>query len=226
MIRVLIVDDQMVVTQGLRVILEGEDDISVVGIAHNGAQAVDMIEKVEPNLVLMDLKMPTMNGIHATRTIREQYPEIFVLVLTTYSADEWVFDAIRAGASGYLLKDSDGDDIIAAIKGTVEGKTHIDPAIADKLLLLARDTVVPDKNIFAELTDRERDMLRYLASGLTNREIGNKLSISDGTVRNNMSTILNKLGASDRTQAAALAWYHGLVNRADMSFSKDHEPPD
>jgi DNA-binding NarL/FixJ family response regulator len=213
MIRVLIVDDQVVVTEGLRVILNSEDTIEVVGVAHNGAQAVEQVGKLEPDLVLMDLKMPIMNGIRATRAIREQYPDTHILVLTTYSADEWVFDAIRAGASGYLLKDSDGDDIIAAIAGTIEGRTHIDPAIADKLLALARQQVEPDTAIFAELTSRELDILRYIARGLTNTDIAEKLILAEGTVRNNVSAILNKLGLADRTQAAALAWHHGLVQR-------------
>lgn len=213
MIRVLIVDDQVVVTEGLRVILNLAPTIEVIGVAYNGAQAVELVGTLKPDLVLMDLKMPGMNGIRATRAIREMYPGTHVLVLTTYSADEWVFDAIRAGASGYLLKDSDGDDIVAAIEGTVEGRTHIDPAVADKLLVLARQQIQPNTAIFAELSERELIILRYIARGLTNTDIANRLSLAEGTVRNNVSTILNKLNVSDRTQAAALAWHHGLVHR-------------
>ncbi|SRR5690554_5977126 len=213
MIRVLIVDDQVVVTEGLRVILSLAPSVEVAGVAYDGAQAVELVGKLKPDLVLMDLKMPGMNGIRATRAIREQYPDTHILVLTTYSADEWVFDAIRAGASGYLLKDSDGDDIVAAIEGTVEGRTHIDPAIADKLLALARQQVRPDTAIFADLTERELTILRYIARGLTNPDIANRLVLAEGTVRNNVSMILNKLGVADRTQAAALAWHHGLVQR-------------
>jgi len=223
MIRVLIVDDQMVVTEGLRVILNSEPGMEVVGVAHDGAQAVEQVSDLEPDLVLMDLKMPVMNGIRATHIIREQYPQTYVLVLTTYSADEWVFDAIRAGASGYLLKDSDGDDIIAAIVGTIEGRTHIDPAIADKLLVLAREQVQPNLAVFADLTERELSILRYVARGLTNTDIAEKLFLAEGTVRNNVSAILNKLGVADRTQAAALAWHHGLVQRGtgDLHESDD-----
>jgi len=213
MIRVLVVDDQVVVTEGLRVILNLAPAIEVIGVAYDGAQAVEMVGKLKPDLVLMDLKMPGMNGIRATRAIREQYPDTHILVLTTYSADEWVFDAIRAGASGYLLKDSGGDDIIAAIKGTVEGRTHIDPAVADKLLALARQQIRPDTSIFAELSQRELAILRYIARGLTNTDIAERLALAEGTVRNNVSAILNKLGVADRTQAAALAWHHGLVQR-------------
>jgi DNA-binding NarL/FixJ family response regulator len=219
MVRVLIVDDQVVVTEGLRVILNLAPTIEVVGVAYDGAQAVELVGKLKPDLVLMDLKMPGMNGIRATRAIREQYPGTHILVLTTYSADEWLFDAIRAGASGYLLKDSDGDAIVAAIEGTVEGRTHIDPAVADKLLALARQQIQPDTAIFAELTGRELTILRYLARGLTNADIADRLTLAEGTVRNNVSIILNKLGVADRTQAAALAWHHGLVHRGTSDLN-------
>jgi DNA-binding NarL/FixJ family response regulator len=213
MIRVLIVDDQVVVTEGLRVILNLATTIEVVGVAYGGSQAVELVGKLQPDLVLMDLKMPGMNGIRATQAIHTQYPATHVLVLTTYSADEWVFDAIRAGASGYLLKDSTGDEIVAAIEGTVKGRTHIDPAVADKLLTLARQQIQPNSAFFADLSERERVILCYVARGWTNTDIAEKLTLAEGTVRNNVSTILNKLGVADRTQAAALAWHHGLVHR-------------
>src|SRR5690606_23617140 len=165
MIRVLIVDDQVVVTEGLRVILSLAPSAEVAGAAYGGAQAAELVGTLKPDLVLLDLRMRAMTGIRATRVVREQHPDTRRRVLTTYSADEWVFDAIRAGASGYLLKDSDGDDIVAAIEGTVEGRTHIDPAIADKLLALARQQVRPDTAIFADLTERELTILRYIARG-------------------------------------------------------------
>ncbi len=223
MIRVLIVDDQVVVTEGLRVILNLAPTIEVVGVAYDGNQAVELVGKLTPDLVLMDLKMPRMNGIQATRAIREQYSETYVLVLTTYDADEWVFDAVRAGASGYLLKDSDGEDIVAAIEGTVEGQTHIDPAIADKLLMLVRQQAKPDPAIAADLSEREYVILQYIARGLTNADIAKKLFLADGTVRNNVSSILNKLGVGDRTQAAALAWHHGLVHRGIDALNADDD---
>ncbi len=213
MIRVLIVDDQDVVSKGLRTILNTAGTIEVIGIAQNGAQALELVETYQPDLVLMDLKMPIMNGILATQKIRQQYPGVYVLVLTTFNADEWVFDAIRAGASGYLLKDADGDEIITAIEGTIEGRTYIDPAIGEKLLMLGRQQVVPNIHIFADLSEREVSILKYMARGLTNHEIGQRLHLADGTVRNNISAILRKLAVQDRTQAAALAWHHGLVNR-------------
>ncbi len=218
MIRVVIVDDQKLVTEGIQVILGAAKTIEVVGVGHDGQQALELVGKLKPGLVLMDLKMPVMNGIHATRTIREKYPETYVLVLTTYDADEWVFDAIRAGAAGYLLKDSPAEDIIAAIEGTVEGKTHIDPSIADKLVSLVREQVQPDTTIAADLTARELEILKYIARGMTNAEIARKLFLAEGTVRNYVSTVMDKIGVADRTQAAALAWHHGLVNRRDANL--------
>lgn len=216
MIRVLLVDDQDIVIQGLRVILKTEADIEVIGVAHNGAKALDVMDSLHPDLVLMDLKMPILNGIDATRIIRERYPDIFVLVLTTFDADEWVFDALRAGASGYLLKDSPADEIVAAIKGTMQGRTHIDPAVADKLLILAREHPQTDMSIFSDLTERELLILKDIARGLTTYQIAQKLTLSEGTLRNIVSVILNKLAVEDRTQAAALAWHHGLVSHAGI----------
>jgi len=222
MIRILIVDDQVIVTEGLRKIFDASPAIEVVGVAYDGAQAVEQVGKLKPDLVLMDLKMPGMNGIRATRAIREQYPDIYVLVLTTYSADEWVFDAIRAGASGYLLKDSDRHALVAAIEGTVEGRTHIDPTVADKLLALARQQVKPDTAIFADLTERELVILRHIARGLTVADIAEKLFLAEGTIRNNITVLLEKLDVEEKTQAAALAWHHGLVHRGTGDLNDDN----
>jgi NarL family two-component system response regulator LiaR len=220
MIRLLIVDDQVIVTEGLRKIFDAAPTIEVVGVAYDGAQALEQAGKLKPDIVLMDLKMPGMNGIRATRAIREQYPDMYVLVLTTYSADEWVFDAIRAGASGYLLKDTNRHTLVAAIEGTVEGRTHIDSAVADKLFTLARQQVKPDTTIFVDLTERELTILRYIARGLTATDIAAKLHLADGTIRNNITVILDKLHVENKVQAAALAWHHGLVQR-DMSDLHD-----
>ena len=215
MIRVMIVDDQVVVCEGLRSILSTAPQIEVVGTAYDGQEALDLIPAAQPDLVLMDLKMPGMNGIHATRAIREQYPHIRVLVLTTYDGDEWVIDAIRSGADGYLLKDSRRVDIVAAIEGTVAGKTHVDPGVADKLFAVVRGASIPDSGVVAELNEREREILQLLATGLSNADIAHRLSLADGTVRNYVSSILAKLDVADRTQAAALAWRYGLVSRQD-----------
>src|SRR5262249_53769940 len=133
MIYMLIVDDQTIVCEGLKVVLQSGQTVEVVGMAHDGAQALRMVEQLHPDLVLMDLKMPWMNGVHATRALHASHPDLPVLVLTTYDDDEWVMDAIRAGARGYLLKDARREDLIAAIEGTVAGRTHIDPKVAGKV---------------------------------------------------------------------------------------------
>jgi DNA-binding NarL/FixJ family response regulator len=135
MIRILICDDQMIVCEGLEKILSSDPDLEVIGIANNGLEAVELTAQTSPDLVLMDLKMPKMNGTIATRKIKEKHPEVAVLVLTTYDDDEWIFDAIRSGASGYLLKDLPPDELIKAIKGTASGKSFVDPAITQKLLI-------------------------------------------------------------------------------------------
>lgn len=213
MLRVLICDDQAFVREGLKVILENARDIEVVGMASDGEQALSLIPTIKPNLVLMDLKMPGMNGIHATRHIRQQHPDIKVLVLTTYSDDNWVFDAIRSGAAGYLLKDASSEQIINAIKGTLSGNTHIDPAVAGKLFNLVTDSKsVPETTLTDLLSERELEVLRLIANGLPNPEIADKLFLSEGTVRNYVSSILSKLGVADRTQAAVLALRYGLAD--------------
>ncbi len=213
MIRVLICDDQDVVREGLRAMLGTTRDIQVAGVAGDGAEAVELVEKFQPDLVLMDLNMPGMNGIQATRLIREKFPSVKVLTLTTYDADEWVFDAIRAGASGYLLKDTPRANLIKAIEGTAAGQTFVDPTVAGKLFTHVADrTVVHDTTIDATLNPREREVLRLLANGQSNSEIAAQLFLSEGTVRNYVSGIFAKLGVTDRTQAAVIALRHGLAD--------------
>ena len=211
MIRVLICDDQAVVREGLRAILGTESDVQVVGVARDGAEALALLSGLRPDLVLMDLKMPAMNGIQATRLIREQHPEIKVLVLTTYDADEWVFDAIRGGADGYLLKDTPREGLVAAIRGTLSGGTHVDPQVAGKLFRrVAQGGPLPEGAAIQQLSERERDVLRLLARGFSNGDIAQSLFLSEGTVRNYVSAIFGKLGVTDRTQAAVLALRAGL----------------
>ena len=208
---VLICDDQALIRDSLRMLLNLEKDIRVVGAAEDGAQAVDMVIEHQPDLVLMDLKMPGMNGIEATRRIRTRYPAVKVLVLTTYDDDEWVFDAIRAGASGYLLKDTPREDVIKAVRGTVEGRSFLDPAVAGKLIgQVAGHQTQPATLITDKLTGREVNVLRLLARGFTNAEIAAQLHLSEGTVRNHVSAIFAKMDVSDRTQAAVIAIQHGL----------------
>jgi DNA-binding NarL/FixJ family response regulator len=217
MIKILICDDQDLVCEGLRAILSTDPDLEVVGVANNGAQALEMIPKLSPVVVLMDLKMPVMNGIQATRHIHQHHPKIKVLVLTTYSEDQWVFDAIRGGASGYLLKDTPREALIQAIKETSAGKTPVDSAVAGRLFdHVAQKTPDPDTAIIEELSDRECDVLRLLARGLSNADIATRLYLSEGTVRNYVSSIFAKLEVNDRTQAAVLAIRYGVVDIHDL----------
>lgn len=211
-IRILIVDDQEVVREGLRVVLDEVPSIQVAGAAAHGAEALEMLPLVQPDLVLMDLKMPLMNGIAATRRIKELSPDMPVLVLTTYDDDGWVYDAIRAGADGYLLKDSHRDMLAAAIEGTYAGRTHIDPAVAGRLFTFVQTGRIPDADISLDLTEREREVLQLLARGDSNAVIAEKLFLALGTVQNYVSSILSKLDLEDRTQAAAFAWQHGIVH--------------
>jgi DNA-binding NarL/FixJ family response regulator len=209
--RVIICDDQAIVRDGLEMLLRLEADIDVTGVAQDGAEAVALVAAHPPDLVLMDLKMPGLNGVEATRRIRSSYPEVKVLVLTTFDDDEWVFDAIRAGASGYLLKDTPRQEVIRAIRGTVEGKSFVDPDVAGKLLgQFASHSARPASQLADRLSERELDVLRLLGRGLNNAEIARQLHLSEGTVRNHISAIFVKLDVSDRTQAAILAIQHGL----------------
>lgn len=212
MIRVVICDDQEVVCQGLNAILGTAENLKVVGIANNGLQALDVLEKQETDVILMDLKMPVMNGIHATKSIKERFPQVKVLVLTTYDADAWLFDAVRNGADGYLLKDTNREMLIQAIEEIAAGKTPVDSKVAGKLFnQLSRGAFPGDSTAGKNLTEREREILRLIAHGMTNAEIARSLFLSEGTVRNYVSAILEKLEVSDRTQAAVLALRFGLV---------------
>jgi len=211
----LVVDDQVVVSEGLRVLLNASPNIEVIDVANNGRDAVNMTRQLTPDIVLMDLKMPEMNGIQATKAITERHPNIPVLILTTYDDDEWVLEAVRAGAKGYLLKDSDRNDIIAAIEGTIAGKTHIDPAVAQKLFTFIKDGTPANAEFVDTLSERELSVLRLLANGMTNAAIADRLFLAEGTVRNHVSSILAKLGVTDRAQATALAWRYGLITPSD-----------
>lgn len=213
MIRVLICDDQWIVCEGLEAILDNVPGLEVVGCANDGAEALEKVGQLHPDVVLMDLNMPVMNGVQATQQITARYPEVRVLVLTTYGADEWVFDALRSGAIGYLLKGTPRENLIAAVKGTAAGESHIDPKVAGKLLKSVSQQQDPAERsmLLAKLSARELDVLRLLAQGLSNTDIAKRLFLSHGTVRNYVSAILTKLNVEDRTQAALLATRYGLV---------------
>ena len=209
--RIIICDDQDIVRDGLELLLKLEKDIEIVGVAEDGAEAVEIAIRTKPDLVLMDFKMPVMNGVDATREIRAKCPGVKVLVLTTYGTDDWVLEALRAGASGYMLKDAAREQVVGAIRGTIEGKTFIDPSVAGKLLgELSGIKKKPAAALTGKLTQREVEVLQLLAKGLGNDEISKQLFLSEGTVRNHVGSIVAKLGVSDRTQAAIIAVQHGL----------------
>jgi DNA-binding NarL/FixJ family response regulator len=215
MVRVLIVDDQTVVREGLAAILSTDPEIEVVGLAGDGQQALEWVSQAEPDVVLMDLKMPVLNGVQATQRLHREHPRVSVLVLTTYASDEWIFDALQAGAAGYLLKDTRRDDLLAAIKGTAEGGAYLAPAIAGRVVQQAIAGPPPPVSSEPEvelLTEREIEILRLVAKGYRNPEIAQRLHLARGTVRNYVSAILQKLGVSDRTQAAMEALKRGLVD--------------
>jgi DNA-binding NarL/FixJ family response regulator len=205
MINLIICDDQEVVCQGLKAILSTTEAINVLGIANNGVELIEKIKKKAPHVVLMDLKMPVMNGLQATKEIKQKYPQIKVLVLTTYDADAWVFDAIRNGADGYLLKDASREKLIQAIVDVSKGRTPVDEKIAKGVQ--KGETLVGKK-----LTDREKEILGLIANGLSNAEIAQEIFLSKGTVRNYVSAILEKLEVKDRTQAAVVALRYGIVD--------------
>jgi len=212
MIKIIICDDQEVVCQGLKAILSTSPDLEVVAIANNGAEALERLAAQPADVVLMDLKMPVMNGIHATKEIKEQYLQTKVLVLTTYDADAWLFDAIRNGADGYLLKDTSREALIQAIQDIASGNTPVDTKVAGKLFhQLAKQIIPGDTTIGENLSQREKEILKLIAQGLPNAEIAHTLFLSEGTVRNYVSSILEKLGVDDRTQAAVVALRYGLV---------------
>lgn len=211
MIRILLVDDQYLIRQGLRSILESNEDIQVIGEAENGQQAIEQIAALQPDLVLMDIRMPVMDGVAATKAIAQQYPEIKVLILSTFDDDEYVFQAMRLGAKGYLLKDTEPDELMLAIRSIYKGQTLLGPGLFEKALMpVAAPTIFrePPPEL-AQLTPRELEVLRLIASGANNREIAQSLFLSENTVKNYVTNILSRLNLRDRTQAALLAhsWF-------------------
>jgi len=217
-IEVIICDDQDIVREGLKTILEADIEIQVIATAEDGE---DLFRKIEssgiPNLVLMDLKMPIINGIQATRMLRSRHPKTKVLVLTTYDEDQWVVDAIRAGASGYLLKDTPRIDLIDAVKGTVRGQTFVDPSIAGKVLAMAAGTMPrPVESSAPDIRPREKQILLLIARGLSNADIAAELYLSEGTIRNYASALFNRIGVTDRTQAAIAALRYGIISLDDI----------
>lgn len=213
MIKLLVVDDQSIVREGLRSLLQAKPDLDIVGDADNGQVAVERAIALQPDVVLMDVRMPIMDGVAATRTLQEQAPDIKVLVLTTFDDSEYVSQAMHYGAKGYLLKDTPSDEIAEAIRAVHKGYTHLGPGMFEKAiapLSHPQTEMQPPPSELEQLTPREREVLQLIAKGYSNREIAQTLYISERTVKNHVNSILSRLNVRDRTQAAILAmnWQH------------------
>lgn len=212
-IKILLVDDQPLFREGLRTLLSVHADFEVVGEAGNGEEALRLARSLSPAVVLMDLQMPVLDGVAATRRLRDENPKCRVIVLTTFDDDEMVFDGLRAGALGYLLKDAPSEKLAEAIRFAARGESFLQPSVAAKVVAeFARLTKRPSvANLVEPLSDREVDILRLIAAGGSNREIANQLFLAEGTVKNHVTNILGKLGVRDRTQAALKAKESGLL---------------
>ena len=210
-IRVLVADDQSMVRAGFRMLLSGEEDIEVVAEARDGLEAVDKAARFQPTVVLMDIRMPELDGLQATRRILAADPAARILVLTTFGLDEYVFEALSAGASGFVLKDDPPEQLIAAVRTVAAGDALLSPAITKRVIRQFARTARPEPpKELDELTTREREILRLIATGLSNAEIGAELYISDTTVKTHVTHILQKLNLRDRVQAVVMAYQTGL----------------
>ncbi len=210
-IRILLADDHAVLRQGMAQVLESEPDMTVIAQAENGLEAVTLARKHEPNIVLLDINMPELDGVMAAKRITADLPETRIIILTMYRRDDYVFEAIKVGASGYLLKEAELDELLAAIRTVAEGGAVIDPAIAMRVLAELRQPKKPEKPAKPILNERDIEILKLLVEGMSNKEIADRLSISEKTVRNRLSLIFRKLHLENRTQAALYALKEGLV---------------
>ena len=214
-IRVLVADDQSMVRAGFRMLLTGEQDIEVVAEASNGREAVALAEQFNPAVVLMDIRMPEIDGLEATRRILAANQAARILILTTFGLDEYVYEALRAGASGFVLKDDPAEQLISAVRTVAAGNALLSPAITKRVIRqFTRITRPAPPKELGELTEREREILRLIATGLSNAEIGRELYISETTVKTHVTHILQKLGLRNRVQAVVLAYQAGLFERA------------
>jgi DNA-binding NarL/FixJ family response regulator len=214
-IRVMLVDDQRLMREGLRTLLELEPDMVVVGEAGDGQEALELYASAQPEVILMDIRMPRLDGVEATWRLRARWPEARVIILTTFDDDAYVFEGLRAGALGYLLKAVSGQELAEAIRTVVAGGALIEPSVARKVVAEFARLASPARSLADSLpeplSERETEILRLLAHSLTNREIALKLNLAEGTVKNYVTTILQKIGARDRTQAALRAQELGLL---------------
>jgi DNA-binding NarL/FixJ family response regulator len=214
-IRLLIADDQRLMREGLRTLLELEPGFTIVAEAADGQAALDSYAVHEPDVVLMDIRMPVLDGVEATRRMRARWPKARIIILTTFDDDANVFEGLRAGAAGYLLKDLSGQELASAVRTVHGGGALIEPSVASRVLAefarLARPSRPVDAGLAEPLSQREAEILELLADGLSNREIGGRLSLSEGTVKNYVTSLLQKIGARDRTQAALRGRELGLI---------------
>ena len=220
MIKIVLVDDQVLIREGLRILLPLQGNLEIVGEASNGNEAIAVVQHTQPDVVLMDVRMPLLDGVAATRALRELAPQCRILLLTTFDDNEYVFEGLRAGAAGYLLKDTPSDKLAEAIRTVARGDSFLQPSIAAKVVAeFARLSVLPPKPqampappaLVEPLSERELAILRYLSRGDSNKEIATALYLSEGTVKNHITNILGKLGVRDRTQAALVARERGLL---------------
>ena len=214
-IRILLVDDQALFREGLRMLLSMNSELDIVGEAGDGESAIRQASALKPDVILMDLKMPRLDGVEATRRLHTTEPDSRIIILTTFDDDEYVFEGLRAGAVGYLLKDAPSEKLIEAIRAAAKGESFLQPSVATKVVSefsrLAAAVPKSTQSLIDPLSDREIEVLRRLASGATNREIAQTLVIAEGTVKNHVTSILGKLGVRDRTQAALKAKELGLI---------------